>query len=97
MPTLTLPELEERDTVRHDEDVTGPYVVILYNCDCHSFGEVIIQLQKAAGHSLEKAEMIANEAHERGRAIAYTGDQDECERVARVLRSIRLQVETDRF
>ena len=96
MPTLTLPELDEREAIRHDEDTTGPYVVILYNCDCHSFGEVITQLQKAAGHSLEKAEMIAMEAHTSGRAIAFSGDQEECERVAAVLRSIRLQVETDR-
>ena len=96
MATLTLPDLAEREVIRHDDDIMSPYIVILYNCDCHSFGEVIMQLQKAAGHSLEKAEMIAMEAHTRGRAIAYSGDQEECERVAAVLRSIRLQVETDR-
>ena len=27
----------------------GPYVVILYNCDCHTFEQVEEQLQKATG------------------------------------------------
>ena len=54
-------------------------------------------MQKATGYSLEKAVEVMLEAHTRGRAIAYTGSQDECERAANVLRAIRLQVETDRF
>jgi ATP-dependent Clp protease adaptor protein ClpS len=78
-------------------EIGGPWVVILYNCDCHTFDEVIAQLQKATGCSQAKAEQIAEEAHQRGRAIAYTGDEDECGRVAGILRSIRLQVETDLF
>jgi hypothetical protein len=36
------------------------------------------------------------EAHSAGRAIAYTGTYEECERAAGILREIRLQVETDR-
>jgi ATP-dependent Clp protease adaptor protein ClpS len=79
------------------ERTAGPWVVILYNCDCHSFEEVILQLQKATGCSLEEADLIAMEAHIRGRVIAYTGEAVDCERVAGVLRSIRLQVETDTF
>lgn len=73
-----------------------PWVVILYNCDCHTFDEVILQLQKATGCSLELAEIIAAEAHLTGRAIAYSGESDDCERVAASLRSIGLQVETDK-
>ena len=94
MDTLVLPDLgvEKRDT----PEIQGPCIVILYNCDCHSFDEVILQLQKATGCSIEKASAIADEAHMVGRAIAYSGEAEECERVAAVLRSIRLQVETDR-
>jgi ATP-dependent Clp protease adaptor protein ClpS len=57
---------------------------------------VILQLQKATGCSLEDAEAIAFEAHSTGRAVAYSGTQEECEQVAGILRQIRLQVETDR-
>ncbi len=97
MEPMVLPDLRptrETDPI-HDED--GPWVVILYNCDCHTWDEVILQLQKAIGCCLETAERIAEEAHFTGRAIAFTGPAEECERVAGVLRSIRLQVETDSF
>ena len=94
MPTQT----EERTGINIEgaPTVSGPWVVILYNCDCHSFDEVIVQLQKAMGCSLERAISIAEQAHVEGRAIAYDGTRDDCDRVAGVLRQIRLQVETDR-
>lgn len=75
---------------------TGPYVVILYDCDCHTFEDVITQLQKAIGCTPEKGEAFATEVHMKGRAVVYSGDDEECERVANILRQIRLQVETDR-
>jgi ATP-dependent Clp protease adaptor protein ClpS len=92
METIVRPDLDESIDIRQG----GPWIVILYNDDYHGFDEVILQVQKATGCSLEKAEAITWEAHHSGRAIAYTGTQEECERVAGVLREIRLQVETDR-
>ncbi len=92
METIVLPNLDEQAEIRQG----GPWVVILYNDDWHPFDEVILQLQKATGCNLEEAQWIAFEAHTNGRAIAYTGTEEECERVAGVLRQIRLQVETDR-
>jgi ATP-dependent Clp protease adapter protein ClpS len=94
METIVLPELGKIEDLEDTIETQGPWVVILYNCDCHTFDDVILQLQKAAGYSIEKADHIAMEAHVRGRAIAYTGEADDCERVAAVLRSVRLQVET---
>jgi ATP-dependent Clp protease adaptor protein ClpS len=75
----------------------GPWIVILYNCDCHTFDEVVGQLQKATGCTAERAWQIAVEAHYRGRAVAHTGSEEECDRAAAVLRAIRLRVETDCF
>jgi ATP-dependent Clp protease adapter protein ClpS len=92
METIVRPRLEEDEEIR----LGGPWVVILYNDDWHPMDEVVFQLQKATGCSLETAEAIMVEAHTTGRAVAYTGTQEECERVAGVLRQIRLQVETDR-
>lgn len=94
------PLLPDAEVIEQDAppiDIGGPWVVILYNCDCHTFDEVIAQLQKATGCSQAKAEQIAEEAHHRGRAIAHAGSEEECERVASILRAIRLQVETDVF
>ena len=92
METIVRPNLDEEETIRQ----SGPWVVILYNDDWHPFDAVVFQVQKAAGCSLEEAEVITYEAHATGRAVAYTGTQEECERVAGILRQIRLQVETDR-
>ena len=96
MAEIVLPELETWERTWVPSDVTGPQMVILYNCDCHSFDEVIAQLMIATGCNMAKAEQIAEEAHHLGRAVAYSGESEECERVAGVLRSIGLQVETDR-
>jgi ATP-dependent Clp protease adaptor protein ClpS len=92
METIIRPDQEESTDIRQG----GPWVVILYNDDYHGFDEVILQVQKATGCSLETASAITYEAHLTGRAIAYTGTEEECEKVAGVLRQIRLQVETDR-
>lgn len=96
MPTIVLPDLQTWERTWVPGDVGGPNMVVLYNCDCHGFDEVIRQLMIATGCSQGKAEQIAEEAHQLGRAVAYSGEEEECERVADVLRSIGLQVETDR-
>ncbi|MCA1595346.1 MAG: ATP-dependent Clp protease adaptor ClpS [Chloroflexi bacterium] len=94
MPTHT----EERPTITESPGtVSGsPWVVILYNDNYHPIDEVVLQLQKATGCSLERAITVTLTAHTQGRAIAYEGSLDDCERVVVVLREIRLQVETDR-
>ena len=100
-PSIAEPLIEERELPQHEEydtnDTDGPYVVILYNDDHHSMEEVCSQLQKATGYNFELCETIMLEAHSRGRAIAFTGSQSDCERAANILRQIRLQVETDKF
>ena len=96
MERVAIPVREFEQEVDGSLETQGPWVVILYNDDYHTFDEVILQLQKATGCDLNTAVAITFEADATGRAIAYTGTQEECERVAGVLRQIRLQVETDR-
>jgi ATP-dependent Clp protease adaptor protein ClpS len=91
MDTLIKPRILEEEETR----LGRPWVVILYNDDWHPYDQVVFQVQKATGCSLEEAEWITHEAHTQGRAIAFSGTQEECERAAKVLREIRLQVETD--
>lgn len=91
--TRVLPSADEKQDVYDD----GPFVVILYNDDVHDIEEVVSQIQKATGYDLERCVRIMIEAHTRGRAIAFTGSQEKCNRAAAVLRQIRLQVETDKF
>ncbi len=79
-----------------DPDLDKPYIVIVYNDDYHTFEQVEVQLQKATACTLEKAEAFAMEIHTTGRAVVFAGEAETCEKVAGVLREIKLQVETDR-
>ena len=88
----SLPGFDESQLPRND----GPRIVILYNDDHHAMHDVIAQVQKATGYDIERCVEITLEAHLQGRSVAYTGTEKECERAARILRQIRLQVETDR-
>ena len=98
---ITEPLIRERVLPRIDEesdiDDDGPYVVILYNDDYHEMMAGASQVQKATGYNFDKCLQIMLEAHTRGRAIAYTGSAEDCERAANILRQIGLQVETDKF
>ncbi len=60
--------------------------VFLFNCDCHSFEEVITQLLKAVpGMTRPLAEELAWRAHTQGLAEVYRGSASECDRVAKIL------------
>ncbi len=95
--TVTSPELSPHLAEDIRSDSHGPFVVILYNDDHHDIAEVVSQVQLATGYDIAKCAEITMKAHFMGRAIAYSGAEEDCERVAQILRSIRLQVETDRL
>jgi ATP-dependent Clp protease adapter protein ClpS len=94
--TIEAPQQETLETP--DSQDTGgtssEYRVVLYNDDFHGV-DVVLQLQKATGCDMETAINITLEAHTHGRAVCYHGTREECHRVARILREIRLQVEVD--
>lgn len=98
MPVITRPSIEISPAILQQlQEVTDePWIVILYNDDWHPFDQVVLQVQKATGCTLEKAVWITHEAHFTGRAVAYSGTLEECERVAGVLRAIRLEVQVDK-
>ncbi len=80
-------------TKRVEEEHASPWNVILYNDDHHTINEVVLQVQKATGASLQTAFEITMEAHTKGKAICFSGTPDECQQVAAVLREIKLTVE----
>jgi hypothetical protein len=89
---------EDEDVLVDDDIGTrigDPWKVVLYNDNIHTFDEVILQLQKATGCSPQRAEQIAFEAHTKGKAVAFSGDFNECFRVMGVLREIQLIVEIE--
>ena len=62
----------------------------LFNCECHTFDDVIGQLIKATGCSAATAAQLANIVHNSGSAVVYRGIKADCERVAGILSSIGL-------
>lgn len=72
----------------------GASKVYLFNCDCHTFEQVIGQLVKAVpGMTRAEAEELAWRVHTQGLAEVYRGGQPECERVAAILAEIGLIVQ----
>jgi len=65
---------------------------ILFNCDCHSIDDVVLRLQKAIGCSEEQAFQYANTAEQFGCVTYFTGSQEECNKVAKPLAAIALDV-----
>ncbi len=69
--------------------------VILFNDDVHSFDEVIEQLIKAINCTYERAESLAFEVHNKGKACVYDGDLNECLRVSAILEEIALHTQIE--
>jgi ATP-dependent Clp protease adapter protein ClpS len=87
-------QLPEKETKTRPE-TAKPCRVILYNDDWHTFDEVIAQLVKATACTVEEAEVHAWNVHTQGREVVFHGGREACDRVANVLRQIRLQTEVD--
>jgi ATP-dependent Clp protease adaptor protein ClpS len=68
---------------------------VLFNCGCHTFQEVAVQLMRAIRCTYEKGMQLANVVHNAGSAVVYTGPRERCEAVAEVLESIGLRVKVE--
>lgn len=72
-----------------------PYNVILFNDNSHSYTDVVLQVQRAVKCSVEEAERITHEAHQKGEAIAFSGYKERCEYVDSILSGPPLKLRTD--
>lgn len=92
---VALPDVVSEKSLQSRLPGDGDWVVILYNCDCHTFDDVIEVLQRATGCTEDVAEFLAYKVHLDGRAIVFRSNREKCERVAGIIASVGLQVETD--
>ena len=68
--------------------------VFLFNCECHTFDQVITQLLKAVpGMTRTLAEELAWRVHTSGLAEVYRGGASDCDRVAKILGETGLVVQ----
>jgi len=87
------PKTKTSPEVIVEEEVDKPWRLILYNDDVHTFDEVIHQVQKALGCSIEEAEKITVTVHTEGKAVVYKGSFEECFKRNSVLQEIQLITE----
>src|SRR5437667_6207841 len=90
MVEQVVPKPETEDVVA--EAVAPPWMTILHNCDCHTFEQVVKQLQKAIACSEAEGWEIAWQVHNTGKAVVKIGPEAECVRVGNILASIGLVV-----
>ena len=88
-------EIVEKGTDEKTE-LDNPWQVVLFNDEVHSFDEVIYQIQKATGYSLERATELTLRVHHNGKAVIAIGSKTDCEKVAGVLGQIRLLVQVEK-
>jgi ATP-dependent Clp protease adapter protein ClpS len=69
-----------------------PWMTILHNCECHTFEQVVRQLQKAIACSEAEGWEIAWQVHNTGKAVVKVAPEAECVRVGNILASIGLVV-----
>ncbi len=87
------PETEVLDMPKEEEAEDTPWRLILFDDDVHTFDEVINQLIKALGCTVEKAEEITLKVHNEGKALVYEGAFEECLKINSVLQEIQLVTE----
>lgn len=87
------PEVEVLEKEEEEDQEETPWRVILYNDEVHTFDEVIGQLIKALGCSVDHAEKLTMKVHNEGKAKVYEGSFEECFEVNGVLKEIQLITE----
>jgi len=91
MSTNPLEQPEQEDEVLTQD----PARVILFNDDIHTFDEVITQLIKATGCTSTRAEELALEVHNNGKAVVFAGELARCMEVSGVLEEIKLMTQIE--
>ncbi len=84
------PETEIDETT--EVAAAPPWMTILHNCECHTFEQVVRQLQKAIACTEAEGWEIAWQVHNTGKAVVKVAPEAECVRVGNILASIGLIV-----
>ncbi|HVN50673.1 MAG TPA: ATP-dependent Clp protease adapter ClpS [Acidimicrobiales bacterium] len=77
-PTTSPVEVDE-PTFDVTEDLDRPWVVIVWNDPINLMDYVTFVFQKLFGYSLEKAQRLMLDVHEKGRASVSTGSKEKAE------------------
>jgi len=93
--TATNPLREQEEIAGVEEEIQEPAKVILFNDEVHTFDEVIMQIMRATGCNLTKAEALTWEVHNTGKSIVYQGELLKCMQVSSMLEEIELMTQIE--
>ncbi len=79
-------------TLTVDPTLSSGWKTILFNCNCHTFDAVTLQITRAIQCTKEKADNLASIADSTGSVVVYEGTNKRCEKVASILGNIGLVV-----
>lgn len=87
----------ERKTVKIPEIVAKPasdlnWKVVLFNCYCHTFGEVREKVMMATRFGYAKSFEITEAAERDGSSIVCEGSEEYCKKVGGILSSVGITV-----
>lgn len=86
-------EKRTTQTKRVDTDTTGSgHETVLFNCNCHTFEAVIVQLMYAIACTEATAAKYADLVHHFGQATVFRGSEEACNDGADKLAEIGLTV-----
>ena len=71
-------EIDEPD-VGQESETEMPWVVLVWNDPINLMSYVTFVLQKLFGYSLEKAQAMMLDVHEKGRAVVSSGSKEKAE------------------
>ena len=80
--STSMPDIQERENLDDQVGREWGRKVVLHNCDCHTYEQVIHALMKTLPLSFEAARDYATLVDLTGAAVVYEGDQEKCELVA---------------
>lgn len=80
MMTTTAPQEVLDPYLDMDEELSTPWVVLVWNDPINLMSYVTLVLQKLFGYSKEKATKLMMQVHNDGRAVVSSGTRSEAER-----------------
>ena len=93
--TTSDPSFEIQEEIGEETLIHEPAKVILFNDEVHTFDEVIGQIIKATGCDEGRAESLAWEVHNTGKAVVFEGEMTKCVQVSSVLEEIDLMTQIE--
>lgn len=88
---MAAPEILDRPDVGDTHGGSG-WIVTVFDNEHNTVDQVISILMQATECTQDEAEMETWEIHYQGRSVVHHSGQEECERVAGIIRSIGIRV-----